>query len=334
LAPAALVWRRLGVTNIVNFGSITGNTTSSSGMGVQFAGPGSVTNQSGAMISGNKGIYGNGSTVPGASAGTVVNFGSIAGNTTSTSGIGVKLVFGSVTNQSGGVISGFIGVYGGGGIGPGPGSGASAGAVVNFGSIAGNTASTAGIGVKLAGGSVTNQSRGMISGFDGISETGTVVNFGGIAGNTTSGTGVSGGSVINQSGGTISGFNGISGTGTVVNFGGIAGNTTSGTGVSGGSVTNQSGGVISGFIGVYGGGGIGPLASAEAVVNFGSITGNTASTAGIGVKLAGGSVTNQSGGVISGFIGVYGGGGIGPLASAEAVVNFAASRATLRRQPA
>jgi hypothetical protein len=81
---------------------------------------------------------------------TVVNAGSIAGKHNSS---GVVLdAGGSVTNQSGGAISGYDGIYG------------TAGAVtvVNACSIAGKHNSS---GVALlAGGSVTNQSGGAISG--------------------------------------------------------------------------------------------------------------------------------------------------------------------------
>ena len=129
--------------------------------------------------------------------------------------------------------------------------------VVNAGTI---TAEGASDGITFtAGGSVTNQSGGAITGFDGIyakSVAATVVNTGSITGLGRYGAGIallSGGSVTNQSGGTISGYNGIyakSVAATVVNAGSIAA-FGPGDGIvllAGGSVTNQSGGSISGIV--------------------------------------------------------------------------------------
>jgi hypothetical protein len=101
---------------------------------------------------------------------------------------------GSVTNQNTGTISGFNAIYGYRAI-----------TVVNAGTIAGNAtyftlalgnANVVGAGVDLnLGGSVTNQSTGVISGFNGIfggsgGAGATVVNAGSIAGNATYGAGV------------------------------------------------------------------------------------------------------------------------------------------------
>ena len=86
---------------------------------------------------------------------TVVNSGSVGGNLTSAHGVGVLVLSGgSVTNQSGGTISGHYGVL----------AVSDAVTVVNAGYIAGNpTAGPTGYGVQLrAGGSVTNQSPGTI----------------------------------------------------------------------------------------------------------------------------------------------------------------------------
>jgi hypothetical protein len=99
--------------------------------------------------------------------------------------------------------------------------------VVNAGTI---TAEGAFDGITFtAGGSVTNQSGGSITGaFFGIYGDGaavTVVNASSIAGSEEIGIRPGGGSVTNQSGGTISGFNGIYSLGavTVVNAGTITG---------------------------------------------------------------------------------------------------------------
>ena len=277
------------------------------------------------MISGFDGITG---AMIG--AGTVVNFGSIAGNLTS--GIGVSLA-GSLTNQSGGVIGGFKGVYG---------SGGGSLTVVNAGSITGNTTASSGTGVSFHG-SLTNQGPGMISGLRGVYGNGglgtvAVMNIGSITGDTASSSGIGvelsgGGSLTNQGTGTIAGFRGIFGFGgpgfsvafgvtTIVNSGAIIGNATSSSGkgimLEGiGSVTNQSSGTISGYIGLYGGSGPDPGGKVT-IVNYGSIAGNATSIGGAGVTLgAGVSVTNQSGGTISGFDGISGG-AFGP----GAVVNY------------
>jgi hypothetical protein len=230
------------------------------------------------------------------------------------------LTAGSVTNQSGGAISGYDGIEGRSG----------AVTVVNAGSITA-TADGDGDGVLLvAGGSVTNQSGGAISGgYRGIYGRGaavTVVNAGSITGlfdGDDRGVGVelaAGGSVTNQSGGTIYGDSyGIEGKGaavTVVNAGSIGGggNSDGVLLVAGGSVTNQSGGAISGDTGIYG------RVAAMTVVNAGTIVGTAA-----GVYLfAGGSVTNQSGGtIIGGLHAVYSGvpGGSYDVHGAMTVVN-------------
>jgi hypothetical protein len=185
-------------------------------------------------------------------------------------------------------------------------------AVVNAGSIADASNS---FGIKfLAGGSVTNQSDGAISGYFGIYGEGgavTVVNAGSISGSTGSfglGIGLSaGGSITNQSGGAISGGGGILGEGgavTVVNAGSIAGNVAGIELLAGGSVTNQSGGSISG--GILGEGG------ALTVVNAGTITGSSYAvkfTAGYANRLIA-----DPGAVFTGN--VSGGGGTLELASA------------------
>src|SRR5580700_10073282 len=86
---------------VVNAGAIAGPQ-----WGVDLFEGGSLTNQSGGTISGNKALLGGSAGV------TVVNAGSIVGCTNS-GYAGVDLVAGgSVTNQTGGVISGQYGIYG------------------------------------------------------------------------------------------------------------------------------------------------------------------------------------------------------------------------------
>jgi uncharacterized protein with beta-barrel porin domain len=168
--------------------------------------------------------------------------------------------------------------------------------VTNAGTITGTTL----VGVYLgAGGSVTNQAGGTISGFQAGVRIGgaasTVTNAGSISGTRGFGVYLHAGGVTNQAGGAISGYvAGVDvsgGAGTVTNAGSITG----GFGVylgAGGSVTNQVGGTISGFQGVAISG------AAGTVTNAGTITGTTL----VGVYLgAGGSVTNHAGGTISGF---------------------------------
>jgi hypothetical protein len=183
--------------NVVNQGIIAGNTTSGAGV---FIWGGSITNQSGGTISGGYGIFSENVL-------TVVNAGSISGNPTLNREIGIQLVDGgTVTNQSGGTISGRDAI-----------EATTAGVVtiVNYGSIAGNTAS--GSGIVFVRGGVTNQSSASISGYTGVVGDGnalTVVYAGSIAGNPTfGGAGIeldNGNNVaINQSTGKISGFTGL-----------------------------------------------------------------------------------------------------------------------------
>ena len=298
---------------VINAGSIAGGNATS-GRGINLRVGGTVTNQSGGMISGYYGV------VAGNGALTVVNAGSIAGNT-ATHGIGVSLnIGGNATNQSGGLISGYTGIFGGSG---------GALTILNGAVIAGNSTARFGEGVQLrAASTVTNQNGGTISGYTGIyglNSGVTIVNAGSITGDRTRrfGRGVyleAGGSLNNQSNASITGHYAVVGSGgasTIVNTGTIAGDITAGANsgvgvdlVSGGRVTNQTGGSISGFTGVLGGSG-----GALTVVNAGSIAGNETAQFGEGIQLAGaGRVTNQSGGVISAYIGIFG-------ATASTVVN-------------
>jgi hypothetical protein len=283
--------------SIVNYGQVLGSSSYPEGAGVVLLQSGHLTNLSGGYISGYNGIQGSGSNgrVTMVNAGSIVALGPV--------GTGIFLTSSgsrgnTVTNQSGGVISGYVGIDG---------SGAGL-TVVNDGIISGDPSYGTGIFLPSAG-VITNQTDGVISGGVGIygGNGTTIVNDGDVAGGTTAGGGIDlsgAGYVTNQSGGLISGYTGVGGTGgaTVVNYGSIGGNYSyaEGTGVAlngTGGVTNKSGGTISGYNGVYASG------SGVTVVNAGLISG--ASDLGIGVELeSGATATNQSGGTISGYIGV------------------------------
>ena len=206
-------------------------------------------------------VYGGG----GGTNWTLVNDGQVTD--TGTNGSGIHLAGnGTISNQSGGTISGAFGVKIDG-----------AGNVVNAGLITGTQTSNFAAGVDLnLSGALTNQSAGSISGAYGVEALsgGTVVNAGTIKGIGAAGLegGVfveGGGTLSNQSGGLITGHYGIIaafGALTVTNAGSIGG----GLAVrleGGGSVGNQSGGVIGGSVlGVQ-------LDAGGSVNNAGTITG-------------------------------------------------------------
>ncbi len=294
-----------GAVTVVNAGSIGGYAKFAASFGAKLLSGGSVTNQSGGIISGDRGIYGASAPV------TVMNAGSIPAI------LGVELLAGgNVTNVSGATIGDVGGAVGIDGV-------AGNVFVVNAGNIVSDT------GIALGGGgSVTNEITGTISAnpvqpgaaIYAATSFVTVVNAGSIAAPYSNGIKLaSGGYVSNQSSGRITGYSvaiyGKTDPVTVVNTGGTVGNSSyaDSKGVvlmAGGNVTNQSGGAILGqFIQIgpdlapaFGVGAIvGKLAPVN-VVNDAIIAGNSA--AGI-ILDGGGSVTNQSDGMISGFVGIY-----------------------------
>ncbi len=172
------------------------------------------------------------------------------------------------------------------------------GSVINAGYIlssetSGLSSETSGAGVMLeAGGSVTNKSSGTITGYDGVNisgAAGTIINQGVIIATGGSGTGVNlyaGGSVTNS--GTIMATGADGGDGVYAK---------SGSGASGASIHISN----SGLIEVTGGGRAVYLVSTGTVVNSGTIEA-TGGPGGRGVVLqAGGSVTNEASGIISGY---------------------------------
>lgn len=193
--------------------------------------------------------------------------------------------------------------------------------VVNRGSVGGNSAAGGAAGIYLgAGGQVSNQSTGTVSGYFGIeaqNAAATVVNAGIISGNYTLGSsGVylgAGGSVTNQSGGTISGHQygiQISGaSGTVDNLGRIQSNDEANgyqgkSGIylaDGGVVTNgASGGSASAaYILGYSGGVRFGSSGPGTLINYGTISGDPGSPA---VLMATGIIINGPSGATGALI--------------------------------
>jgi hypothetical protein len=246
------------------------------GIGIYLNAGGYVTNQSTGTISGNFAVGGGDAGGLGATL-TVSNAGGITGYTW-----GVALGGGgSVTNQSGGTISGHYGVWGF--------NGSESFSVVNYGSIAGVTSDAiggraSGVVLEAAGDSVSNKVSVSITGYIGINAN----------------SGADGNSFILNAGVLAGSESGIFAAGIEFTEG-------ASTSSKGGSATNLSTGTISGYNGIYSHSlpSTGqPSTAASTVVNYGGIEGN--GTHGDGVRLQShGGVTNQSGGQISGYYGIY-----------------------------
>ncbi|SEE85431.1 hypothetical protein SAMN05444161_7459 [Rhizobiales bacterium GAS191] len=298
------------IGTIVNSGTITATVDD----GVALFAGGSVTNASGASITG-LGTLGAGIFITGG-AGTVTNAGSIA----EPSHHGVLMAGGgSFSNAASGSISALVvGVF----------IQNQAGTLTNAGYITGT--GTDGTGIYLEnGGSATNTSTGTIAGhkFGAFLEGGftTLANYGSISGATYDGVVLGlGGMVTNAAGASISGASvGVyikyRAAGTVTNSGSISAGGTGSAGIDladGGSVTNNSTGSVSGnSFGVF------VTGAGGTVTNTGSIT----SVKYGGVELVkGGSVTNSAGASIKGgSIGVYVGTGASGTVTNSGSINAA-----------
>ena len=304
-----------GIGTIANSGNVTGTVDD----GVALFAGGSVTNASGAVISG-QGTLGAGIYITGG-VGTVTNAGSIAGP----SHLGVLMSSGgSLSNAASASISALsVGVL----------FKNQAGTLTNAGQI--TATGTDGTGIYLEnGGTATNASTGTITGhkFGAFLEGGftTLANYGSISGVTYDGAVLGlGGMVTNAAGASIKGgsigvYIKYRAAGTVTNSGTISASGTGSAGIDladGGGVTNNSTGSVSGnSFGVF------VTGAGGAVTNNGSIT----SAKYGGVELVkGGSVTNSVGASIKGgSIGVYAGtGGTGTLTNSGSISAIGASGA-------
>lgn len=313
-----------GVGTVINQGVISGGASS---FGVTIGGAGTVTNSDGGTISGGT----DGITITG--AGTVINSGrgTIAGAAVSGVAIGGG---GTVVNRDGATISGprygvsIAGVatvtngagsailssgYPSAAIRIGSGSISNAGTI---GTIAGPPGQYAPFGIYASGSAtITNEASGVIntgtgsSGFGNIGidvrGTATVTNLGTILASYFDGIAADGGVVINRgligSTGNLNHYYGVSllgTTGTVNNTGSILG----GVLLSIGTVTNGKGGFMGGDHGV--------VLSSGTVTNEGTISeidgANTVTIRNSGtignVVVGAGTITNQTGGAITGTV--------------------------------
>jgi fibronectin-binding autotransporter adhesin len=300
---------------VSNAGTIT--ATGAHATGINLAAGGAVTNQLSGIISANEAV----ATVDG----YVKNAGSIMGTGDGNVGIGGS---GTLVNAASGVISGYFAVdeYEG-------------SSIVNAGTI-GGPSSVVGIQL-LGGGGITNQASGTIGGYHVIvgntiagfpyfdDDALTLVNAGLISGTDSGHNAIGvdlsdGGTILNQANATITDYAGIVsntyGDLFLTNGGLIAGVGAKGVGIvllTGGTIDNLTGGSISGsYEGIYnnftpvirtGFAGLpynyGTFRPTE-ITNAGTIAAaNTADAAAI-ILSHSGDVTNQSGGLITGYDGI------------------------------
>ena len=296
-----------GVGTVENYGTIRSTGTNST---IYLGRGGLITNgasgSNAATIVGNRTAIGISSpTSTAGGVGTVVNFGTIQSNSTSTAGVGVYFGQGGMlTNEVGAVITsaqrGDITAKVG------------AGTVVNYGLI--KTGSTLTAVYFGAGGTLTNQAGGVVLSVGGTpfavkNAAGTVFNSGTIRSNaSTTASSVyfgQGGVVTNQASGTISAAAGAAvvikgGAGSVVNHGSISGP----SGVSIGSTAGGAGSVFndgtiaasftSGFVSAINLSAGGTVTNQGTVIASGGTNGNGIAITGAGV------VTNAAGALIAG----------------------------------
>ncbi len=261
-----------GITSVNSFVTVNKNTGTISGLsgnGITAATTATVTNASTGQITGAA------AGIQGASV-SVTNSGTVSASTGS--GVAASTGVLSVTNNTGGTISGSIGVN----------SDGTSATIINGGAITGTTVVPSGSGIKIFGGTsnITNNSGGTISGSQGISST-------------------SGLAMTLSNAGTVSGSSaGISATGdvnVVANSGTISG-ASSITTTAGANITNNSGGQITASAG-----GAGINAQTIMLSNAGTISGGSGgalnSNGSVTVTSNSGTITstNAAFGTISGF---------------------------------
>jgi outer membrane autotransporter protein len=269
----AITGNIIGIYNTGGIGALTNSRTISGNYGIYTTGSiGTLTNSS--AISGNSlGIYNDTGTI-----GALTNSGTISGNST---GISNNGSIGTLTNESGGTISGGIGNNG------------SIGTLTNSGSIGGGNT-----GISLNNGMIgTLTNSGAISGnalgmYNATGTIGALTNSGTISGNYGIYTTGSIGTLTNSSaisGNTLGIYNDTGTIGVLTNSGTISGNSTgiSNTG-SIGTLTN-SGTIAGNVAAIENSGTIGTL------TNSGTISGN-----GYGIANGGTIDTLTNSGTISG----------------------------------
>lgn len=234
---------------LTNLGTIEAAASAAIGIGIVLRAGGSVVNGASGSTAAVIEDYGGGILMGG--AGTVANFGTIAGEGGTVGGAGPGVVL-----SAGGTVANYGAILGG-NVGFGP-SGGSPGVTIGADGIVTNSGLIAGGGGKVAGAAGV-----------AFQDTGTVTNLGTITG----GGGTYGASGIQ-----------IGGAGTVTNLGTVeGGNRAPAVSLGAGGITNGqrgSAGLISGANGIE-------IAGPGTVTNFGTIVGELQGRAQVGVRISG-----------------------------------------------